>query len=202
MIAIIPGFKYFFILFLSTILGLITNNEQCYSQTKYRLSPSGDISVVITGTSAIDDWSMKSATMESSGIFELQKGKLLSVHAISFSLQSKSLKSGNPIMEAGAYKALNADRYPTITYKHNSAFLKQLDANNYLVQASGELTINGVTRKIKMIITAILDENKFIICKGSEKLKLSDYNINAPQVGLGALKVSDNIEMSFTLVYQ
>ena len=200
--AIIPGFKYSFILCMLTILGLITNIAQCYSQTRYRLSPTGDNSVIITGTSAIDDWSMKSATMESSGTFELQKGKLLSVNAISFSLQSKSLKSGNPIMEAGAYKALNADRYPAITYKHNSAVLKQLEVNNYLIQASGELTINGVTRKIKINITAIVKENKFIVCKGSEKLKLSDYTITAPQVGLGALKVSDNIEMNFTLVYQ
>lgn len=105
-------------------------------------------------------------------------------------------------MEAGAYKALNADRYPTINYKLNSAVLKQLEVNNYLIQANGELTINGVTRKIKMDISAIVKENKTIVCKGSEKIKLSDYNISAPQIGLGTLKVNDNIRMEFNLVYQ
>lgn len=202
MIAIIPRFKYSILLSIITNFGLLTIISPAYTQTGYRLSPSADISVVITGTSAIDDWSMKSAVMESSGTFELQKGKLIAVNSITFSLQSKSLKSGNPLMEAGAYRALNADQYPTITYKLNSAVLKQLESSNYLIQANGELTINGVTRKIKMEITAFVKENKSIICKGSEKLKLSDYNIPAPQVGLGALKVSDNIQMNFNLVYQ
>lgn len=173
------------------------------AQTTFRLLPGKDISIKVLGSSNIHDWTMVSSTMESQGDFKVDAdNQLSSITAFNFSVAARSLKSEHESMDSRTYKSMKADKYPNVTYKLSSAVISTVQKNKYLVKTTGELTIAGVTRTITMDIIAVVEQDKTVICSGSEKLKLTDYKIEPPSFMLGAMKVKNDLTIQFSLQYK
>ncbi len=105
-------------------------------------------------------------------------------------------------MDNRTYKTLNADKYPKITFKLNSAVVTTLQKNKYLIKATGDLVIAGTSQTIVLDVTAVVNADKTISCTGSEKLKLTDYKIEPPSFMLGAMKVKNDLTIQFNLIYK
>jgi polyisoprenoid-binding protein YceI len=176
-----------------------------YSQQTYRINNSGDINMKLSGTSTLHKWTMDAKSFTGDARFGFSKGSertLSSVTSLNFSLAVAALKSSEKGLDKNAYKALKTDKYKDILYTLTSATVSPVKDNRYLVKTSGNLSIAGVTKKVDMDVYCILNEDKSITCNGSEKLKMTDYQVKPPSFMLGAMKTGDDITLDFTLVYK
>jgi polyisoprenoid-binding protein YceI len=183
------------IIFLAIPMGL-------RAQANYKLLPGKDVNVKVLGSSNIHDWTMTATGLESQGDFKFEGGQLRSLHSFSFSVDAKSLKSEHESMDSRTYKSMNADKFPKIIYKLNSAVITQVQKNKYAIKATGELTISGATQTVVLDVTAVVNPDNTITCTGSQKIKLTDYKIDPPTFMLGAMKVYNDLTIQFNLQYK
>lgn len=88
-------------------------------------------------------------------------------------------------------------RYPELRFV--STGLRALGGDRYAV--SGKLTIRGVTRAVKLTVTAKLKEGgKTLEGKGQLRFKQSDYGYKPYSAGLGFVKVKDPVTLDLYLV--
>ncbi|MBC7946877.1 MAG: YceI family protein [Chitinophagaceae bacterium] len=148
---------------------------------------------------------MNTKTFAGEAQFGLTPGsitQLSSVEALSFSLAVLELKSGEKKLDKNAYKALKSDKHKNIFYKLVSATVVPQKDNRYLMKTQGNLSIAGVTRPVTMDVYCAVNKDGTITCTGSDKLKMSDFQVKPPTFMLGAMKTGDAITLDFTLVYK
>lgn len=182
---------------------LFTIPQHLMAQTTCRLVPGKDVNIKVLGSSNIHDWTETSTVIESQGDFKLSDdNQLISLSAFNLSLNAKSLKSEHDMMDSRTYKAMNADKYPKITFKLTSAAIAPVQKNKFEIKATGDLTIAGATQTIVLNVTAVVNQDNSITCTGSQKLKLTDYKIEPPSFMLGAMKVANDLTIQYTLIYK
>ena len=173
------------------------------AQTTYKSSAAKGKNIQVMGSSNVHDWTMTSAGITSQGIFTFDKNNTLQkISAFDFMMEAKSLKSGHSSMDARTYKAMKADVNPKILYKLSSAVISQVKENEYSVKSTGNLTIAGETKLIQMNLRLVVNPDKTLSCTGSEKIKLTDYNINPPSFMMGAMKVGNDLTIAINLLYK
>jgi polyisoprenoid-binding protein YceI len=156
-----------------------------------------NLQLVVSGTSTMHDWSMKSAQGECSSSFTLNAaGQLAALTALSFTMPAESLKSDHSGMDKNAYKALKSSKSPAITYVLTSATL----APGNILKCQGKLTIAGVTKDAELVATVKLNADNSITVSGSKKLSMKDFSIDPPSFMLGTIKTGNDITLKFDLV--
>lgn len=187
-------------MFITAIIFLAITHVK--AQTIYKTSPGPTESIKVLGTSNVHDWTMTSTGVTSRGSFKFEGEHLAALRDFSLSVDVKTLKSDHSSMDNRTYKTINADQYPKIIYKLNSAIVTLVSKNKYLIKTTGDLTIAGATQIITMDVTALVDIDNSITCTGTEKIKLTDYKITPPTFMLGAMKVYNDLDIQFNLVYK
>src|SRR5690242_15308219 len=86
------------------------------AQTKYHAT---NTQVKMEGTSTFHDWHMTSEEGVSSVAFNFDGTTLSSMPSLTFVVQVETLKSGTKRLNKNAYKALNSEKYPAITFSSN-----------------------------------------------------------------------------------
>ena len=184
-----------------SILLLLIAPFTTMAQGTYKLNTSAGLSLKVSGKSNVHDWTMTSTGVESQGAFKLNSGgELTGLSNFSFTVLAKSLKSGKSSMDTRTYKSIKADQYSKISYQLKSAVVTQ-KGEKYNIATTGNLTIAGVTQSISMLVIATVNPNNSITCHGTEKLKLTDYQIDPPSFMLGAMKVGNDLVIEFDLTY-
>ncbi|EDM35470.1 hypothetical protein PBAL39_07280 [Pedobacter sp. BAL39] len=165
------------------------------SAQTYKVAAGSEIKVL--GTSNIHDWVMTATQLSGDAQLVLKGNALQDVSALNFSLAVKNLKAKENSMTGRAHKAMDADKYPNISFK-----LAKADVADQQVKANGTLTIGGTSKAVDLQgkITANAD-GSFLI-KGSRKIKMSEYGIKPPSYMLGAMKVYDDLTIEYTLKLQ
>ena len=191
----------FFRLSSMVIMVLVTSGLffTIYAQTKY--SSKNNITISVSGTSTMHDWVMKSTSGDCVATFtEDAKGSLTDVTAFTFTVSSKALKSGKDGMDKNAYKALKADKNPTITATLKSADVVAKDAKNYTIKAVVKLTIAGKTLETDLIAQAKhINDNSYSIT-GDKKISMKDYGMEPPSFMFGAVKTGNDFTIHFDVV--
>ncbi|MFD2873723.1 YceI family protein [Mucilaginibacter ximonensis] len=167
------------------------------AQTSYKLVPGSTIKVL--GSSNVHDWVMTSAGAESLGQFDLS-GR--SLNTLNLRVPFTTLKSEHASMDDRTYTAVNAKKYPDIIFKLSSAEVTPGDNNMYFIKAKGDLTISGVTKPVSVDVTAVANPDNTITCRGSKKIQLTDFGIKPPTFMLGAMKVYNDLNIQFNLIYK
>ncbi|HZK64176.1 MAG TPA: YceI family protein [Puia sp.] len=106
---------------------------------------------------------------------------------------------GLTALDSSAYAALKAKQFNAILFTLTSSSLTPEPANKFEVETKGNLSIAGVTRPVTLKVGCGLDMDGTITCSGSEKLKMSDYQVKPPGYMLGALKTGDELTIVFKL---
>jgi polyisoprenoid-binding protein YceI len=158
--------------------------------------------VKVKGSSNLHDWTMeaKSGTIEANLNLASNVSYLAGIQSLSFNLPVKNLKSteGN-LMDTRAYDALKAEKYPTISFKLLSSTPTSNTANKSTFKVTGELTISGTTKQIEMTANATKNADGSVIITGTENLKMAQFGIKPPSFMFGALKVTDNLTIDYTV---
>lgn len=168
------------------------------AQTKFETI--GGVKIVIEGTSNIHDWKMNSEKGSCSIVADQASGTLNGISNLSFSINPTTIKSESKAMDKNAYKALNTDKFPSISFTANAVTVKPNGGSAYTVAAKGRLTISGVTKPVLLTAIATLNPDKSVSYTGSYKLKMTDFEVEPPSIMFGAIKTGDDIVVKFNVV--
>ncbi|MCI0335958.1 MAG: YceI family protein [Acidobacteria bacterium] len=94
---------------------------------------------------------------------------------------------------------LEADKFPTIKFVSVSVTDFQRSGDNRRFSLNGDLTLRGVTRRVVLPVTGTIN-NRELRATGEEKFKQSDFGIKPYVGGLGAIKIGDEVKVSFVVV--
>jgi len=187
------AFTLMMILF-TTLLSFTTKGF--LNDIKYR---SQNLSIVLSGTSTLHDWDMKSSKGTTDVNFEVANDKLTGISGLSFVMPAESLKSEHSAMDKNAYKALNTDKNKNISFVQTSATVSPIDANTYQLKLIGKLTIAGTTKVTDLVATAKYNAaDKSFTVSGTKKFKMSEYGVKPPTVMMGTIKTGDPLTVTFT----
>lgn len=177
------------ILFLAQCIALVS-----MGQVKY--GAFANIHSVISGTSTLHAWNMKTSTGECKATFTVNGDeRLTGLTSLSLSIPAASLKSESKSMDKNAYKALKVSQNKAITFDLVSATV----APDGSVKCFGKLSIAGTTVDAELLAVAKLNADKTIGVSGSKKISMKEFNMVPPTFMLGTIKTGNDITLAFDL---
>ncbi len=165
-----------------------------FAQIKYHAKD--DLQIVVSGTSTMHDWDMKTSKGESDATVTLNaEGRLSGLTALSFTVPAESLKSEHKSMDKNAYKALKTGEHTTISYTVSAATIKP----DGVIKCQGKLSIAGTTLDADLTATGQVNADKSISVKGSKKISMAAFNMIPPSFMLGTVKTGNDVTVQFNL---
>ncbi len=159
---------------------------------------SGEIEV--SGFTNNYNWKMKTDSVECKALITLQNRQLKAINNLNFTVPVQKLSSPNTYMDRIAHRTLKSYPFDKIYFKYvKSEIQPWQDKDQYLVKASGNLTIAGVTQAIKMDLIATLLKDGIITFSGTHQLKLSTYQVVPKKTLMGTLNTSDDVTVNFVV---
>ena len=176
------------------VLALQLLSVAAMAQVKYHAKDN--MSIIVTGTSTLHDWSMKTSKGDCNATFTVNStGQPTGLTHLSFAIPADALKSDHSGMDKNAYKALRTDKTGTITYTMSSATV----SGNGTIKCQGKLNIAGGTFESELVAEAKVNADKSISIKGSKKIGMKDYKIDPPTFMMGTIKTGNDIILKFDL---
>lgn len=96
-------------------------------------------------------------------------------------------------------KMLNTEQFPDIKYESEKVRIWKVGEKLYDVEVLGRLSLHGQTSFLPLKAQLHLKEGK-IHASGTSSLKQSDFKIKAYSYQGGALKVADEVKLSFDML--
>ena len=167
------------------------------AQVKYHATAS---KISIAGTSTLHNWDMESEKANCDISFNFDGTNITGLSSLTFTIQGETLKNDHKGLDKNAYKALNVDKYPTITFNSNFANIRANGPNTYVISAKGKLTISGVSKEVWLAAVSTVNPTDMTVqTVGSVKLKMTEYNVEPPSFMFGAMKTGDEITVKFNV---
>lgn len=191
--SILKSRKAISFLFSFQLLSLLSFAQASYTGTA--------VDLVVSGTSTLHDWDMKSVKANCTAAFVLNNaGQITGLNALSFSTPVNGLKSDHTAMDNNAYKALKTDKDPLISYTMTSATITPAAAGASTVKCTGKLTIAGTTLNEEIVAVCKPNADNTISVTGSRSISMKDFNMEPPTFMLGTIKTGNDVVLKFNLV--
>lgn len=111
----------------------------------------------------------------------------------------KGLKSGNGGLDDQMYKALKAERFPTIRFSPGKGTLGISATGQVDARSDGQLAVAGVIRPTVVQAVGSVKGANFHVT-GRKELSMRDFGIVPPALLFGAITCSDRIVIHFDLL--
>ncbi len=161
-----------------------------------------DSHIIVTGTSTLHDWELRSSTLMSEVIFNTGDGETIeSLGSVMLIVEASTLESDRSRLENLAHEEMDAGNHPEITFRSTGNGTIQRDGDSYQVTAPGDLTIAGVTRQVSVEATCINTTDELLVCTGARDLLMTDFGIDPPTLMLGAIRTADEVTVEFRMEY-
>ncbi|WP_293302948.1 YceI family protein [Pedobacter sp. UBA4863] len=164
--------------------------------------------ILVKGTSSLHDWRCKTEQFSGDISYSANALTLKDITAVDLQLVVKSMKSikenGNYYeagMDKNTYKALNADKFPKITFVLTDISNLKAGPGKADFVAKGNLTIAGSQKPISFPATATLTANGIVV-KGSTSFKMTSFGVTPPKALLGTIKTGDEITIVFNASFK
>ncbi len=166
-------------------------------QTNNYILSCKDSSLEILGTSNLHDWSMRATELEGTLAITFEAEKLSHIESMQINIIAESLKSNKREMDKNTYKALQTNKFTSITYHQSSVNrIEEIGENTYHIDALGTLVIAGEEKVINLKFTLITGAEKIIV-KGVHELNMKDFGIKPPTAVFGTIKTGKNVVIKF-----
>jgi polyisoprenoid-binding protein YceI len=96
-------------------------------------------------------------------------------------------------------KVLEVEKYPEIHFLSNVATLRESSEGKWALDVSGSLLLHGVSQPVVVPLTVEMSGNVLHL-QGETTLRQKDYEIEPVSVGLGTVKVKNEVKIQFNLV--
>lgn len=161
------------------------------------------VRITVEGTSNLHDWTMQADKGTGNAAITLgANNAIASLANLNFTMPAEALKSEHKAMDKNTYKAMNTDKYPTISFNAPASTLKSSGGNSFNVVAHGKLTISGVSKNTDLTAACMVNTDKSVTCTGAYKLKMSQFNVEPPSIMFGTITVGDDITVKYTVTYK
>jgi polyisoprenoid-binding protein YceI len=121
----------------------------------------------------------------------------IAIKAGSFEVQSDvSEKDRREIMRAMNEQVLEVSRFPDIAFESRQVSGMQIGESLYVLKIEGDLFLHGVTRRQSVSANVVPTDDK-LRAYGEFSVQQSDFKIKLVSVAGGALKVKDELKISF-----
>lgn len=180
------------------LLMFVMLSSYIHAQNDFALK---SIKATIQGTSTLHEWESDITNVMFKGSL-YKEGKILkSIKNVEVKVPVQSIKSKEGrIMDNKTYDAFKSEKNPFIIYTFNSALAKIDTKNQVSVEATGNLTMAGVTKPIALNATGKMMDNGDLQLSISKKLKMTEFQMTPPTAMMGAIKVGDEVTVNFNLV--
>jgi hypothetical protein len=184
--------------FLILISGILFIQDLPAQSISYK--STDDAYVVVMGTSTLQDWELRSETLLSEIVFGSENGDdIESLERLMFTLEKTSLESDQSRLQRSAHSEMDAENHPQITFRASDGTVRR-NGEEYRINATGDLTVSGVTRQVSVEATCINSGNE-MVCTGTENLRMTDFNIDPPTLMLGTIRTDDEVAVEFRIGY-
>lgn len=119
---------------------------------------------------------------------------------VAFEAQIKNFSFGNPMIQehfnSGGW--MDSDKFPTANFKGKITNLSEVDFNKdgtYKADVEGDLTIHGVTKKVKTKVVITIAGKK-ISSKSDFTIKLEDYKVEGKAIAAGKVAKEPTISVA------
>lgn len=169
------------------------------AQTKYTIK---SYTLLVNGTSNVHDWSSRATSINVTGDFVINNGSIEKINSASVNVVAKSLKStkNSDLMDERTYSTIKADKFPYMTFIMTKVASIQKNGAETIVTVNGNLTIAGVSKPIDLVLKCKVQPSGDLQITGSEKIQMSSFGIKPPSFMLGAMKVADEITISWDVL--
>ncbi len=189
-------------LFVSFALLVFTSGEAFARQTTEVQSIILEGSKLrINGTSNVNDFEciyeapIEKDTLNYSVQFEDTSA---SIKGDDLSLVIDSFNCGKRGINRDLRKTLKSDIYPSIDIE----LLSVVSQSNIPTLANVATTLGGITKEYTIELRDYSFEQGVVTVSGTNKINMTDFNIDPPSALFGLIKVSNQIEINFTLIIQ
>ncbi|MEO5776108.1 MAG: YceI family protein [Flavobacterium sp.] len=170
------------VLFVALLIGSTVFSQKMITR-------SGEIKFDATVPGAMDEVIGTNKTV--SAIFDKSTTELVILGLV------KSFKFKSALMEEHFNENyMESDKLPKATFKGK---ILNYDAKAGSYDVEGDLTIHGITNKVKTKITTVNDSGKMVL-SGVFNIKLSDYKLDVPSLAKKTL--SENAKISLKLALE
>lgn len=183
-----------------TLLALVASFFVLFAAAQAKYTAKDNMSLVVSGTSTLHDWDMKSAKGDCAVAFATNaSGALTSLTSLQFSTRTEFLKSDKSAMDKNAYKALKAEANPVISFTASSGAVSGSEVAGYQIKSTGKLTIAGATRDEEVVAFCKVNPDKSITVTGSTKISMKDFGMTPPSFMMGTIKTGNDVVLKFNL---
>ena len=176
--------------------------------TRYRLEPTKSrftVQAFATGMLSFFAHSPTFAARDFSGEIRIEGGVIdgirveLTVKAASLELLDKVRPADREEIEGRMRReVLEVSAYPEIHFQTEEASGETLARGHYRVRLGGPLTLHGVTHP-HQLEAELLVFDEGVRLRGQSSLRLSDYHIRPVTALGGAIRLKDELKLSFDL---
>ena len=156
----------------------------------------------LEGSSNVRDWTCKATAMEASIDVDdatgATDGRL--VRGVAVKVPVRMLKCGDRHMEAEMYKALKAPNLPEVGHITASFDrIPQTAIPGELVATTGQLTVAGVERTVKMTVRSERLPDGSYRARGTVPILMTDFGIKPPRPWGGILRTANKVLIQFEI---
>ena len=152
--------------------------------------------ILIEGSSNMGNWSAGATNFICDGHFSLEKGALQDISELSFVLPIDQLKSENPLMDAAMQELFKYNQVTEVSFKQTNAMVLSVMK---MANVIGELQIGNKANQIALQLSHSLNKDQSLTFRGTQSIKLSDYQLKMPEAVLGAIKNNDEIKVNLSV---
>lgn len=157
--------------------------------------------LVVDGTSNLHDWTIEAKAMSGKASATIETGDLKALKNLDFSVEVEQLKSGKSGMDKNTFKALKSTSHKNISFKLVKVVkMTTVSDNNYTIEAQGDLTIAGTTKRINQTFTVKLIGKKMVF-SGKQKIDMTVYGVEPPKALMGTIKTGKDVTVDFKVTY-
>ena len=172
-------------------IGLLFFTTITHGQDKKKLEADKKLSFMQYAMKhPMHDWDAKSTNNKCVVVYNSKTSLLEAVAVI---IPVRSFDSGNSNRDSHALEALEALKFPNVTFSAN-----QIQETNNQLSIKGNLTFHGVTKPIEIIAKKTIADNNLKV-EGKFEINMKDYGVEPP--GLMGIRANEKINLNFNMVF-
>ena len=157
--------------------------------------------IQVQGNSTMHKWASSVSRSTFTGNIVMQDNAITAINSVVVKVNVKDIKSDKDSdqMDSRTHKALNAEKFPVITYEFGKAKSITKKGNDYVAVVDGKLTVAGVAKNTSMTVTLTPQANGDLKIKGSDRILFTNHGLKPPSFVAGTLKVDNEVDVIFDL---
>ncbi|NNF58004.1 MAG: YceI family protein, partial [Rhodothermaceae bacterium] len=143
------------------------------------------------------DWDCAAEQLTGTVDAEPTAERFTALGGVSVSVPAARIDCDNGIMNGKLRDALQADAHPTIRYTLTSARVGTVNNGRFGIEATGQLSIAGATRTVRVPASGqALGNGRFRIT-GRVPLTMTQFGIDPPTAMMGTMRTGDAVTVHF-----